>query len=490
MNKQLQDALADPLFPLLLLNPENYIFFQANKSLYYEALPEAIKTLFKNPHEIITHLQGIERNQPEQLMRYLKYYRHLFSFYLTSQQMTPSNYLQLEMFSARGPYVYMNLCGFLAIEPPASLHEYIQDQQVRWREGRRICFGYYNFLLQALNVKTMDIGKAKDFRGANLKGINFSHKKFVSVNFVGADLSGANFYQAIFLDANFSDATLSGAQLRQAEFSLAKFSRANLLRSDLSFSKFPGVDFSNANLSGAYIRHSTFSRANLSGANLTCVTGKRADYSDANLAGANFSQADLEKANFSRANLSGANFDRAKLDCAKFSAANLSYAKFTNLFIHSSFRLEETANCEGTSFAGTKYIIYRLLENQAFASCGIFLERVQDINTAMPPIQQEHHYYTPFLIILFEEYLKHPFLHWRRHYCDLVKQVWDQAKRGDSIDQINQLLTSKLEAQEKPINPKGDLMKIFKVFNACVAKKQQDYLCPEIVKKATTTAPY
>jgi uncharacterized protein YjbI with pentapeptide repeats len=116
----------------------------------------------------------------------------------------------------------------------------------------------------------------RDFRHADLSGVNLS-----GVNLSGASLAWADLSWADLTGANLSGANLLGA---------------NLLGANLS-----GADLSGANLSGVNLLGTSLSGVNLSWANL-----HNANLSGADLSGADLGNAELTGANLRNAHLSGA----------------------------------------------------------------------------------------------------------------------------------------------------------------------------------------
>ncbi|MEN0651670.1 MULTISPECIES: pentapeptide repeat-containing protein [Hyphobacterium] len=61
-------------------------------------------------------------------------------------------------------------------------------------------------------VNCAKLNPKEDFRGMDLKGVNFSGSDLKGFNFSGSDLSGANFRGALFVEADFREANLEGAE--------------------------------------------------------------------------------------------------------------------------------------------------------------------------------------------------------------------------------------------------------------------------------------
>ena len=112
-----------------------------------------------------------------------------------------------------------------------------------------------------------------DFRGRNLRGVNFTNS-----NFRGADLTKADLRGAIFISADLSRASLHLADCTGADFSMA----------DMSMSYAKACNFTGARMWGAAIRHSMHKNAFYMDADLT-----DADFVGTNLLGARFDGATL-----------------------------------------------------------------------------------------------------------------------------------------------------------------------------------------------------
>ena len=90
-----------------------------------------------------------------------------------------------------------------------------------------------------------------DFRGASLRGANFTNANLLGADFSEASLRGAN-----FTNADLTNARLTGARLTGARLTGANFQGAYLPGADLRWVIFYYADFSEANLRGAKVRPS------------------------------------------------------------------------------------------------------------------------------------------------------------------------------------------------------------------------------------------
>jgi len=143
-----------------------------------------------------------------------------------------------------------------------------------------------------------------DFRGADLRGVNFERIGFVWGNLQGANLSGTNFYNTDVRFADFSGANLSGADLHYIRCAGAKFTGANFSGADLSWTSDLGGDLSRANFTGA------------------------------NLSWTNFFDTNLKDANFARAVLFETSFDGACMDGTVLTDVDLSHARGLDQVCH------------------------------------------------------------------------------------------------------------------------------------------------------------
>ena len=103
----------------------------------------------------------------------------------------------------------------------------------------------------------------RDFRRADLRGVELRGLRLGGADFSAANLRGVNLSGADLRDAN-----LSGADLRDTNLSGANFFGINLRRADLNGADLSGTDLSEANLNRADLSRVNLSGANLSGANL------------------------------------------------------------------------------------------------------------------------------------------------------------------------------------------------------------------------------
>lgn len=163
----------------------------------------------------------------------------------------------------------------------------------------------------------------RDFSGANLAGLDFSHADltntfFESANlddckFDHANLTGTVFAHARAHRASFQKAHLKGTNFGSAKLEDAKFNEADFLGTILLRTILKGAHFDQARFDGA-----DFTETELRGASLKGCTAFELTLSKVSLAQANLSDATFEKCNFFSVNLDGTNFTRSRLDQSSF----------------------------------------------------------------------------------------------------------------------------------------------------------------------------
>ena len=150
-----------------------------------------------------------------------------------------------------------------------------------------IMFFGFSLVSAALAIQEVKNATGTNFKGANLKGVDFSHATLNNCNFKDADTSHINWSHVegarssinftytrmqllisrkgtngIYSDLNLSDSHLAGVDLIKANLSGADLTRSNLEHADLTFAnltnvKAGGTNFRHANLTGACIQNWT-----------------------------------------------------------------------------------------------------------------------------------------------------------------------------------------------------------------------------------------
>ena len=170
-----------------------------------------------------------------------------------------------------------------------------------------------------------DLGKAIDFRyaelpemkfnGANLKQAKFDYAACQGCSFVGAEMSGTDMSYARMSDSSFFGADLEGASLDYMNFDGGNFTAANMEDANADCGSFKGASFAGATMSNLDGDYGHFNKADLSdavleGADLSYARMEGADLSRANFEGADLSFAGLRgSTGFQSATCSGATFD-------------------------------------------------------------------------------------------------------------------------------------------------------------------------------------
>jgi uncharacterized protein YjbI with pentapeptide repeats len=186
----------------------------------------------------------------------------------------------------------------------------------------------------------------KEWRSAQLAGLNLE-----GISLPNVDLTAADFQRA-----NLASANLAGAKLKKASLELANLSGTDLSEADLS----------EVNLFRAALLKSKLRRTNLRAAVLQEIKAAESD-----LLAADLSDADCLMADFSGANLVGANFTGARLEAVLFKGANLSLARLND------------ANLKDTDFTNSNW----------WRARGLTSAQVENLKTKFPPAD----YATPAL---------------------------------------------------------------------------------------------
>jgi len=166
-----------------------------------------------------------------------------------------------------------------------------------------------------------------DFRGTNLRKVNYTGADLRSTDFRGVDLS----------HANLSEADLRGADLRKAILN-ANFYQADLRQANLdgsvSFNPF-GAKFCNTTMVDGSINNNDCEKGDQASPEVGVVLSGEAakkklletkECTNCDLRGANLREADLSGASLYRADLSGADLSGASLVLANLIEANLNLA--------------------------------------------------------------------------------------------------------------------------------------------------------------------
>jgi uncharacterized protein YjbI with pentapeptide repeats len=221
------------------------------------------------------------------------------------------------------------------------------------------------------------------FKGANLRGANFTNSAMDRAELMDADLSHAvglgtvDFGLGIDAQrANFQHADLRNARLPGTYFENADFRGANLngafLAGRFHDAKFDDADVRDAVMLGAAgiekLHDDLRARGALVDANdfVQAVRAGR-DFSGCHLDGFQLAKANLDAASFQSASLHSANLEGASLRGASISDANICWAKLSNAKLSDSNLILARligadltgadltkAKCRGATFAGAK----------------------------------------------------------------------------------------------------------------------------------------
>ena len=234
------------------------------------------------------------------------------------------------------------------------------------------------------------IGGKRNFRNANLSGLELKRAHLPEIDLQGAylrwvDLQGANLKLANLpwadlQKANLSDATLQQAMLKEAnlrkanlqwaDLQEAQLQGANLVQSNLISTNFRGAslrlakleaaDLDKAKLTGADMRIANLQSAQLRNADLKNVKLQSANLQYTNLTGANLEGVNLQGADLTGAKLYGANLQNANLQQANLQAADLTEAQLCGANLQGA-NLEKTIlpslqNMQGACFKQAQFI--------------------------------------------------------------------------------------------------------------------------------------
>ena len=229
---------------------------------------------------------------------------------LRGADLSGANLLSADL--TRANLVGANLQGSNLVR--ASLHQTIIDQTTVLNQK-------WIFVWTVVNK----LYASKDFRGLDLRGVNFSNCELQGVDFSEADLSGAFLERAKFRGANFSRAKLVESYLLEADFSGANLDEADLRRACAINADFSGMEITGGcltvNENGATLR-----KADLRKVDFFRAKFFKADLQEANLKRANLREADLERADLTKACLKRANLTRVQAIETNFTGANFTGA--------------------------------------------------------------------------------------------------------------------------------------------------------------------
>ena len=105
-----------------------------------------------------------------------------------------------------------------------------------------------------------------DFRGEDLRGINF-----YNVDLRGSDFRGANLHNAILRKADLRGTDMRGANLRSADFRDADMRSADLCNANLFWAKLHRADLRNTKIRKANLRWTWLRGIDLRGAKISCT---------------------------------------------------------------------------------------------------------------------------------------------------------------------------------------------------------------------------
>lgn len=124
-------------------------------------------------------------------------------------------------------------------------------------------WGEYPELERPWATRTEQDVATPSFRGADLKGADFSNCDLPSTDFEKADCDGAR-----MVDSGLAEATLDDASLEGANLTRAFLGGATLRRASVSEATFTEARLSSATLAAAFAERAVFHQADLSGADL------------------------------------------------------------------------------------------------------------------------------------------------------------------------------------------------------------------------------
>jgi len=223
-------------------------------------------------------------------------------------------------------------------------------EKLKWTWFRNVDF-------RGVELKGIDFSGRKldhpNFEGVNLEGINFSRSQLSYANFKGAKLQKVKFNFCSLPDADFEAADLREVDFEEADLSIAKFVRAKLQGAKLQGAKLYRSNLSEADFSGADLERASaplanFEKCNLEKCNLRKAFLLEAKLKGANLKGGYLGSANLEKCNLEKCNLEGAYLNKANLWQADLRGANLEGASLKGAYLVG-------VNLEGVNLKGAKY---------------------------------------------------------------------------------------------------------------------------------------
>lgn len=186
----------------------------------------------------------------------------------------------------------------------------LQGAYLRWAD-------FQGANLKLANLSWADLQKANlsdaNLQKAMLKEANLRKANLQWADLQEAQLQGANLFQSHLMCANFR-----GARLRLANLEAADLDKAELSGADLRVAKLVSALLRNADLKQAKLQGANLQYVNLTGANLEGVNLQGADLTGAKLFGAN-----IQNGNLQHTNLEGVDFTEAKLFGANLQGANL-----------------------------------------------------------------------------------------------------------------------------------------------------------------------
>ena len=181
---------------------------------------------------------------------------------------------------------------------------------------------FRNANLSGLELKRAHLPEI-DLQGAYLRWVDFQGANLKLANLPWADLQKANLSDATLEQAMLKEANLRKANLQWADLQEAQLQQANLSQSHLKCANFRGASLRLANLQAADLDKAELSGVDLRVANLTEAQLRNTDLKHGKLQGANLSKANLTGANLEGVNLQGADLRETKLFGANLQGANL-----------------------------------------------------------------------------------------------------------------------------------------------------------------------
>lgn len=109
----------------------------------------------------------------------------------------------------------------------------------------------------------------REFRGEDLRKVDFYRVDARGTCFEGTHLSGSRLAEGKFNACNMKKAYLARVNGISADFAEANMERASLWRAVMIDANFAGANLTEANLGGAYLLGANFKGANITGINLS-----------------------------------------------------------------------------------------------------------------------------------------------------------------------------------------------------------------------------